>query len=96
MRAQGGVAGTVRAVGKSDVVRWGRASNGGRHLLHTNPRYLSRPGVTPISMCGVDLEIVTMAGAALDEYGLLACADCTASLADWVSTPWIGDAHHDD
>ena len=51
--------------------------------------------MTPISMCGVDLEIVTMAGAALDEYGLLARADCTASLADWVSTPWIGDAYDD-
>jgi hypothetical protein len=89
------LAGTVRPVDKSDVMRWGRAPNGGRHLLHTNPRYVGRPGVTPISMCGVALEIVTMIGAEWYEHEPLACVDCTAARADWISTPWIADEQHD-
>jgi hypothetical protein len=37
-------------------LRWGITRGGQRHAVYTNARYLGRPGVTPVSWCGIDLE----------------------------------------
>ena len=71
----GPAAGTVAEVG-GGAVRWGRASNGRRHLVHTLPQYLGRPGVTPVALCGIDLEVIASPDAPWDETPALACADC--------------------
>jgi hypothetical protein len=76
----GPAAGTVPGV-VGGAMRWGRASNGRRHLVQTLPEYLGRPGVTPVSLCGVELEVVAGPETPWDESPALACAKC-ASIRD--------------
>jgi hypothetical protein len=59
-------------------MRWGRASNGRRHLVQTLPQYLGKPGVTPVSLCGVELEVIASADTPWDESPALACAKCAS------------------
>ena len=66
-------------MGAFGAMRWGLAPDGRHHLVHTHPNYLSSPGVTPVAVCGADLEILTGSGTAWDERSPLRCTQCTTS-----------------
>ena len=66
-------------------MRWGRAPDGRRHLVQTHTEYLGKPGVTPLSACGVVLDTLATPGTAWDESPPLACAQCTTARAEWMS-----------
>jgi hypothetical protein len=64
-------------------MRWGLGPDGRRHLVHTHTDYLGRPSVTPVALCGADLEILAGSGTAWDESSTLGCAQCTTMWAGW-------------
>ena len=77
--------GTVENMDGFGAMRWGRATDGRRHLVHTHTQYLGRPGVTPVALCGADLEMLAGSDTAWDESPPLVCAQCTTTRrAEWI------------
>jgi hypothetical protein len=64
------------------AMEWGRATDGGRHLVHTQTQYDDTNSVTAVALCGADLETVVGSRAPWGEYPFLFCAQCDRTWAE--------------